>query len=160
MSYSFTSRKRIRKSFGKIAQVVSVPSLIEVQKNSYNNFLQINVEPNKRTDTGLQEVFKSVFPINDAAGTATIEFVSYDFDQPKFDVEECKQRGINYAAGLKVVLRLIVWENDEDSASREIKGIKEQEVFLGDIPLMTNSGTFLINGNERVIVSQLSLIHI
>ncbi len=155
MSYSFTSRKRIRKSFGKIAQVVSVPNLIEVQKNSYNNFLQINVEPNKRTDTGLQEVFKSVFPINDAAGTATIEFVSYDFDQPKFDVEECKQRGINYAAGLKVVLRLIVWENDEDSASREIKGIKEQEVFLGDIPLMTNSGTFLINGNERVIVSQM-----
>ena len=145
----------LRKSFGRIAQVASVPNLIEVQKNSYDAFLQINIQAEKRTDTGLQEVLKSIFPISDFAGSATLEFVKYEFDTPKYDVEECNQRGINFSAPLRTTLRLIVWEIDEDTESREIKGIKEQDVYLGDIPLMTKNGTFIINGTERVIVSQM-----
>ncbi len=152
---NFTSRKRIRKSFGKIESATELPNLIEVQKNSYDHFLQIAVKPNERTDTGLQAVLKSVFPINDFAETATLEFVSYDFDKPKFDVEECRQRDINYAAPMRATLRLITWIVDEDTGSREIRDIKEQEVFMGDIPLMTENGTFVINGTERVIVSQM-----
>jgi DNA-directed RNA polymerase subunit beta len=155
MLHSFTSRKRLRKSFGRITQVASVPNLIEVQKKSYDDFLQINKKPSERIDSGLQEVFKSIFPIADVAETATLEFVSYDFEQPKFDVEECNHRGINFASALKATLRLIVWEKDEDTDSREIKGIKEQEVYIGDIPLMTENGTFVINGTERVVVSQM-----
>ncbi len=152
---NFTSRKRIRKSFGRIESVTEMPNLIEVQKNSYDQFLQINVPAAERTDTGLQAVLKSVFPINDFAETATLEFVSYDFDKPKFDVEECRQRDINYAAPMRATLRLITWIVDEDTGSREIRDIKEQEVFMGDIPLMTQNGTFVINGTERVIVSQM-----
>lgn len=155
MGHSFTSRKRIRKNFGRIAQVAVMPNLIEVQKNSYDAFLQINVPAEQRKNTGLQEVLSSAFPINDFLGTATLEFVKYDFDTPKYDVEECNQRGINFSAPLRVTLRLIVWEVDEDTGSREIKGIKEQDVYMGDIPLMTENGTFVINGTERVIVSQM-----
>jgi DNA-directed RNA polymerase subunit beta len=152
---NFTSRKRIRKSFGRIESVTELPNLIEVQKKSYDQFLQINTPAAERTDTGLQAVLKSVFPINDFAETATLEFVSYDFDKPKFDVEECRQRDINFAAPMRATLRLITWIVDEDTGAREIRDIKEQEVFMGDIPLMTENGTFVINGTERVIVSQM-----
>ncbi len=155
MGHSFTSRKRIRKNFGRIAQVATMPNLIEVQKNSYDTFLQINIPAEQRKNAGLQEVLGSAFPINDFLGTATLEFVKYEFDAPKYDVEECNQRGINFSAPLRVTLRLIVWEVDEDTGSREIKGIKEQDVYMGDIPLMTQNGTFIINGTERVIVSQM-----
>jgi DNA-directed RNA polymerase subunit beta len=145
----------MRKSFGRITQVAEMPNLIEVQKNSYDGFLQINTVAEQRTNTGLQEVFNSIFPIEDNGGTSTLEFVKYEFEQPKYDVEECNQRGINYAAPLKATLRLIVWDTDVDTGSREIKGIKEQGVYVGDIPLMTENGTFIINGTERVIVSQM-----
>ena len=152
---SFTARKRIRKSFGRIETITSMPNLIEVQKNSYDQFLQINIPAEKRTNTGLQAVFKSVFPIKDFAETSTLEFVRFNFDQPKYDVDECRSRGINFSAPLRVTLRLIVWIVDEDTGAREIKDIKEQDVYMGDIPLMTDNGTFIINGTERVIVSQM-----
>jgi DNA-directed RNA polymerase subunit beta len=155
MAYSFTSRKRIRKSFGKIKSSFSMPNLIEVQKNSYDAFLQIDLPVEQRTETGLQGVFKSIFPINDFSGTSTLEFVKYEFDKPKYDVEECIQRDLTFAAPLRATLRLIVWTVYPDTGAREIKGIKEQEVYLGDIPLMTKNGTFVINGTERVIVSQM-----
>jgi len=153
--HSFTSRKRIRRSFGRIASITTMPNLIEVQKNSYEQFLQRFVSNDKRKEQGLQTVFKGVFPIKDFAETATLEFVKYEFDEPKYDVEECRQRGINYAAPLRVTLRLIVWIVDADTGAREIKDIKEQDVYMGDIPLMTDNGTFVINGTERVIVSQM-----
>ena len=152
---SFTARKRIRKSFGRIETTTSMPNLIEVQKNSYDQFLQINVLAEKRTNTGLHAVFKSVFPIKDFADTSTLEFVRFNFDTPKYDVDECRSRGINFSAPLRVTLRLIVWIVDEDTGAREIKDIKEQDVYMGDIPLMTDNGTFIINGTERVIVSQM-----
>ncbi len=154
-AHSFTSRKRIRKSFGKIRSVATMPNLIEVQKSSYEQFLQMHVPAKQRTDTGLHSTLKSVFPIKDFSETATLEYVSYDFDAPKYDVEECRQRDINFSAPLRVTLRLIVWIVDEDTGAREIKDIKEQEVYFGDIPLMTENGTFIINGTERVIVSQM-----
>src|SRR5471032_2696550 len=152
---SFTARKRIRKSFGRIESITSMPNLIEVQKNSYDHFLQINIPAEKRTNTGLHSVFQSVFPIKDFAETATLEFVRFNFDAPKYDVDECRSRGINFSAPLRVTLRLIVWIVDEDTQAREIKDIKEQDVYMGDIPLMTDNGTFIINGTERVIVSQM-----
>ena len=155
MAHSYTSRKRIRKNFGRIHTAAPLPNLIEVQKNSYDSFLQINVAAENRTNTGLQGVFKSVFPIHDFSETSTLEFVKYEFDEPKYDVDECLQRDVSFAAPLRVTLRLIVWVVDEDTGSREIKGIKEQEVYIGDIPLMTSNGTFIINGTERVIVSQM-----
>jgi DNA-directed RNA polymerase subunit beta len=153
--HSFTSRKRIRKSFGKIPAVASLPNLIEVQKNSYDQFLQLDMKPQERGEAGLNGVLKSVFPIKDFAETATMEYVNYSFDHPKYDVEECRSRGINFSAALRTTLRLIVWEVDEDTGAREIKDIKEQDVYMGDIPLMTENGTFIINGTERVIVSQM-----
>jgi DNA-directed RNA polymerase subunit beta len=152
---SFTARKRIRKSFGKIESITSMPNLIEVQKNSYDQFLQINIAAADRTNTGLESVFKSVFPVKDFAETSTLEFVRFNFDTPKYDVDECRSRGINFSAPLRVTLRLIVWIVDEDTGAREIKDIKEQDVYMGDIPLMTDNGTFIINGTERVIVSQM-----
>ncbi|MGB1540230.1 MAG: hypothetical protein ACPG80_04660 [Rickettsiales bacterium] len=154
-SHSFTSRKRIRKSFGKISAVTSLPNLIEVQKNSYDQFLQLDSKQDKRDERGLHGVLKSVFPIKDFAETATMEYVGYSFDRPKYDVEECRSRGINFSAALRVTMRLIVWDVDEDTGAREIKDIKEQDVYMGDIPLMTENGTFIINGTERVIVSQM-----
>ena len=154
-THSFTSRKRIRKSFGSIKSATMLPNLIEVQKNSYDLFLQHNKPAQERKLSGLHAVMKSVFPIKDFSETATLEFASYDFDKPKYDVEECRQRGINFAAPLRVTLRLIVWIVDEDTGAREIKDIKEQDVYMGDIPLMTENGTFVINGTERVIVSQM-----
>ncbi|MBT4880390.1 MAG: DNA-directed RNA polymerase subunit beta [Alphaproteobacteria bacterium] len=155
MAKSFTERKRIRKSFGRISSVVPMPNLIQVQKSSYEKFLQTNVSPKKRKNIGLQEVLHSVFPIKDYSGRSQLEFVSFDFGDPKFDVEECQQRDITYAAPLKATLRLVVWDIDEESEARSIRDIKEQDVYLGDIPLMTGNGTFVINGTERVIVSQM-----
>ena len=152
---SFTNQKRIRKSFGRIAEVAPMPNLIDVQRSSYEGFLQMNVRPDSRTPTGLQEVFRSVFPINDFAGRGRLEFVHYELEEPKYDVEECIQRGMTFAAPLKVILRLIVWDVDEDTGSRSIRDIKEQPVYMGDMPLMTDNGTFIINGTERVIVSQM-----
>jgi DNA-directed RNA polymerase subunit beta len=132
-----------------------MPNLIEVQKSSYEQFLQRDVPVEKRTNTGLQEVFKSVFPIKDFSERGTLEFVKYEFEAPKYDVEECQQRGMTYAAPLKVTLRLVVWDVDEETGSRSIRDIKEQDVYMGDMPLMTENGTFVINGTERVIVSQM-----
>jgi len=155
MARSFTGRKRIRKSFGRIPEVAPMPNLIEVQKSSYDHFLQMGVVPEQRINVGLQEVFKSVFPIRDFSERARLEFVRYELEPPKYDVEECQQRGITFAAPLKVTLRLVVWDVDEDTGSRSIRDIKEQDVYMGDMPLMTKNGTFIINGTERVIVSQM-----
>ena len=155
MAKSFTGRKRIRKSFGRIPEVAPMPNLIEVQKSSYDHFLQMDVAMEDRTSLGLQEVFKSVFPIRDFSDRARLEFVRYELEQPKYDVEECQQRGITFAAPLKVTLRLVVWDVDEDTGARSIRDIKEQDVYMGDMPLMTKNGTFIINGTERVIVSQM-----
>ena len=152
---SFTSRKRVRKDFGRIFEASPMPNLIEVQKSSYDLFLQKDVSVEDRQQIGLQEVFKSVFPIKDFSERAMLEFVSYEFETPKYDVEECQQRGITYAAPLKVTLRLVVWDVEEETGSRSIRDIKEQDVYMGDMPLMTKNGTFVINGTERVIVSQM-----
>ncbi|MEO5338234.1 MAG: DNA-directed RNA polymerase subunit beta [Magnetospirillum sp. WYHS-4] len=155
MTTSFTGRKRIRKYFGRLQEAVEMPNLIEVQRNSYELFLQREVKPEKRKEYGLQEVFKSVFPIKDFSERGTLEFVKYEFEEPKYDVEECQQRGMTFAAPLKVTLRLVVWDVDEDTGSRSIRDIKEQDVYMGDMPLMTENGTFIVNGTERVIVSQM-----
>jgi DNA-directed RNA polymerase subunit beta len=132
-----------------------MPNLIEVQKSSYDHFLQMDTPPETRANVGLQEVFKSVFPIKDFSERGTLEFVKYELEQPKYDVEECQQRGMTFAAPLKVTLRLVVWDIDEDTGARSIRDIKEQDVYMGDMPLMTANGTFVINGTERVIVSQM-----
>ena len=155
MTQSFTGRKRVRKSFGRIAEITRMPNLIEVQKMSYDHFLQIGVTADKRESVGLQEVFKSVFPIKDFAERAELQFVKYELEFPKYDVEECQQRGMTFAAPLKVTLRLVVWDVDEETGARSIRDIKEQDVYMGDMPLMTTNGTFIINGTERVIVSQM-----
>jgi DNA-directed RNA polymerase subunit beta len=155
MAKSFTGRKRIRKSFGRIPEVAPMPNLIEVQKSSYDHFLQMDGLAEQRQGVGLQEVFKSVFPIRDFSDRARLEFVRYELEPPKYDVEECQQRGITFAAPLKVTLRLVVWDVDEETGSRSIRDIKEQDVYMGDMPLMTKNGTFIINGTERVIVSQM-----
>ena len=152
---SLTSRtSRIRKSFGKIHSSVDIPDLISIQKASYERFLQKDVAPDEREDVGLQAVFKSVFPIKDFNETASLEFVSYHLDRPKYDVDECRQRGMTFAAPVKVVIRLVLWESGEDG-SRSLRDVKEQEVYFGEIPLMTENGTFVVNGTERVVVSQL-----
>jgi len=155
MGLSFTGKKRIRKSFGSIPEAVAMPNLIEVQKSSYEQFLMKDMHSSERPDTGLQAVFKSVFPIKDFAERAVLDFVSYEFEAPKFDTEECQQRDMSYAAPLKVKMRLIVFDVDEETGARSVKDIKEQDVYMGDIPLMTDKGTFIVNGTERVIVSQM-----
>jgi DNA-directed RNA polymerase subunit beta len=155
MAISIMGKKSIRKSFGRVPEVAPMPNLIEVQKSSYDHFLQMGVVPEQRASVGLQEVFKSVFPIRDFSERAQLEFVRYELETPKYDVDECQQRGITFAAPLKVTLRLVVWDVDEDTGSRSIRDIKEQDVYMGDMPLMTKNGTFIINGTERVIVSQM-----
>src|ERR1700739_4056315 len=155
MAQSFTGRKRIRKSFGRIPEAVQMPNLIEVHRPSYEKFLQREVRPGRRRDEGVEAVFKSVFPIQDFNERAVLEYVSYEFEDPKYDVEECIQRDMTFAAPLKVKLRLIVFEMDEETGARSVKDIKEQDVYMGDIPLMTDKGTFIVNGTERVIVSQM-----
>ncbi|WP_019962454.1 DNA-directed RNA polymerase subunit beta [Woodsholea maritima] len=155
MGLSFTGKKRIRKSFGRIPEAVTMPNLIEVQKHSYENFLMKDVAVAARGDEGLQAVFRSVFPVKDFSERAVLEFVSYEFEAPKYDVEECVQRDMTFAAPLKVKMRLIVFDVDEETGARSVKDIKEQDVYMGDIPLMTDKGTFVVNGTERVIVSQM-----
>jgi DNA-directed RNA polymerase subunit beta len=155
MAQSFTGKKRIRKSFGRIPEAVQMPNLIEVQRSSYEQFLQREVRPGQRRDEGIEAVFKSVFPIKDFNERAVLEYVSYEFEEPKYDVEECIQRDMTFAAPLKVKLRLIVFETEEETGARSVKDIKEQDVYMGDIPLMTDKGTFIVNGTERVIVSQM-----
>jgi len=155
MATSFTGRMRVRKDYGKIPAAVEMPNLIEVQKTSYEHFLQKDIPAAERTETGLQEVFKSVFPIEDFSGRGTLEYVAFEFEAPKYDVEECQQRGITYAAPLKVTLRLVVWDIDEETGSKSVRDIKEQDVYMGDMPFMTANGTFVVNGTERVIVSQM-----
>ncbi|WOI54457.1 DNA-directed RNA polymerase subunit beta [Parvularcula sp. LCG005] len=155
MAQSFVEKKRIRKGFGRIGDAVEMPNLIQVQKESYEAFLQRFVKPEQRKRDGLEAVFKSVFPISDFTDTARLQYVSYEFEEPKFDTDECMQRDMTYAAPLKVKLQLAVFEVDEDTESKSLKDIKEQEVYMGDMPLMTDNGTFIINGTERVIVSQM-----
>ena len=146
---------RARRTFGRIKKIIDIPNLIEIQRRSYEEFLQKDVTPEQRKDQGLQAVFKSVFPIKDFNETASLEFVSFTLSEPKYDVEECHQRGMTYAAPLKVTVQLVIWDVDPDSGVRSIKNVKEQEVYFGEIPLMTRHGTFMVNGTERVIVSQL-----
>jgi len=153
MAYSFTEKKRIRKDFGKLPELMEIPYLLSIQIDSYNQFLQVDRGLAKRTETGLHAAFRSVFPIISYSGNAALEYVDYRLGEPAFDVKECVLRGITYAAPLRVKVRLIIY--DKDSANKAVKDVKEQEVYMGEIPLMTDNGTFVINGTERVVVSQL-----
>ena len=155
MAYSFTEKKRIRKNFGKQPGILDVPYLLAIQLESYRVFLQENVAEDQRANIGLHAAFKTVFPISSYSGNATLEYVSYRLGDPPFDVKECQQRGLTYAAPLRVKVRLIVLDKEAPGAKKPVKDVREQEVYLGDLPLMTDNGTFVINGTERVIVSQL-----
>ena len=155
MAFQVAHNLRFRRNFGRIKKIIDLPYLIEIQKNSYDLFLQKDLAAAQRQNLGLQEVFKSVFPIKDFNETASLEFVGYSLGEPKYDVEECHQRGMTYAAPLKVTVQLVLWDVDPQTGSRSIKNVKEQEVYFGEIPLMTTNGTFMVNGTERVIVSQL-----
>ncbi|MDR1910567.1 MAG: DNA-directed RNA polymerase subunit beta, partial [Holosporales bacterium] len=152
---SLTERKRFRKSFGKIPETIALPDLIELQRSSYEAFLQLKVLPTERTPSGLQGVLASAFPVKDFSGRAQVDFCYYEFDELKYDEEECRQKGLTYAAPLRTTFRLIVWDVDDDTGAKTIRDIKEQAVYMGDMPLMTRSGTFIINGIERVVVSQM-----
>ena len=155
MAYSFTEKKRIRKDFGKRPSVLEVPYLLATQLDSYRDFLQAETRPDERDDKGLHAAFKSVFPITSYSGTAALDYVSYRLGEPGFDVKECQLRGLTYAAPLRALVRLIIYDKDAPAGSQAIKDIKEQEVYMGEMPLMTENGTFVVNGTERVIVSQL-----
>lgn len=155
MAQSYVGQKRIRRYYGKIREVLEMPNLIEVQKSSYDLFLKSGDGPKAADGEGIQGVFQSVFPIKDFNETAVLEFVKYELEKPKYDVDECQQRDMTYAAPLKVTLRLIVFDVDETTGARSVKDIKEQDVYMGDMPLMTANGTFIVNGTERVIVSQM-----
>ncbi|MEM8656745.1 MAG: DNA-directed RNA polymerase subunit beta, partial [Pseudomonadota bacterium] len=155
MVQTHSGHKRIRKFYGKIREVADMPNLIEVQKSSYDLFLNSGDQPAPMEGEGIMGVFQSVFPIKDFNETSVLEFVKYELEAPKYDVEECQQRDMTYSAPLKVTLRLIVFEVDEDTGAKSVKDIKEQDVFMGDMPLMTQNGTFVVNGTERVIVSQM-----
>jgi DNA-directed RNA polymerase subunit beta len=154
MATAIQSNFRIRKNLGRIQRVIEVPNLIDIQKSSYDKFLQSNVPPHERVEVGLQAVFRSVFPIKDFNGTSELVFVSYNLEKPKYDVDECRQRGMTYAAPIKVTTQLMIYDT-RDGGERIVRDIKEQEVYFGEIPLMTDTGTFIINGTERVVVSQL-----
>src|SRR5580692_4224027 len=154
MASVIQSNFRIRKHLGRVRKVIDVPNLIDIQKTSYDKFLQSNVPQNDRAEVGLQAVFRSVFPIKDFNGTSELVFVSYNLEKPKYDVEECRQRGMTYAAPIKVTTQLMIYDTRE-GGERIVRDIKEQEVYFGEIPLMTDTGTFIINGTERVVVSQL-----
>jgi len=155
MTYSLTQKKRVRKDFSKRPEILDVPYLLSLQKGSFHDFLQMDKAPLERKQEGLHAAFTSVFPIHGVAGTADLEYVSYYLGQPDFDVKECKQRGVTYAAPLRVKMRLVLFDKDAPAGKRPVKDVKEQEVYLGDMPLMTENGTFVINGTERVIVTQL-----
>src|ERR1700737_262637 len=155
MAYSFTEKKRIRKNFGKQPSILEVPYLLAIQLDSYRSFLQAEKPEDLRGDVGLHAAFKSVFPISSYSGNASLEYVSYRLGEPVFDVKECQLRGLTYAAPLRVKVRLIVLDKEAAGAKKPVKDVREQEVYLGELPLMTDNGTFVINGTERVIVSQL-----
>ncbi|HET6913240.1 MAG TPA: DNA-directed RNA polymerase subunit beta [Rhodanobacteraceae bacterium] len=154
-NYSFTEKKRIRKDFGKRPPVLDVPNLLTIQTDSYRDFLQADVAPARREDKGLQAALKSVFPISSYSGNAALEYVEYRFGEPAFDERECRMRGMSYGAPLRVTVRLVIYDKDSPASKKAVKLVKEQEVYMGEIPLMTETGTFIVNGTERVIVSQL-----
>src|SRR6266550_6692023 len=155
MAYSFTEKKRIRKNFGKQASILDTPYLLAIQLDSYRKFLQVDKPEDNRDRIGLHAAFKSVFPISSYSGNASLEYVSYRLGEPVFDVKECQLRGLTYAAPLRVKVRLVVLDKEASGAKKPVKDVREQEVYLGELPLMTDNGTFIINGTERVIVSQL-----
>ncbi len=153
MSCSYTEKKRIRKNFGRFPKVMDLPTLTETQLNSYAEFLQAEVDPDKRENKGLEEVFQSLFPITSVSGNAALEYVSYELGKNSFDVQECLIQGLSYSAPLRIKVRLVIY--DKESNFEEVKDVKEGEVFMGEVPLMTSTGSFIINGTERVVVSQL-----
>ncbi|MCF6179807.1 MAG: DNA-directed RNA polymerase subunit beta, partial [Geopsychrobacter sp.] len=155
MAYSFANNPLLRKHFAKSGNIIDIPNLIDIQKTSYTRFLQADLPSSARRTIGLESVFRSVFPIKDFSDTCSMEYVSYGLGTPKYDVDECHQRGMTFAAPIKVKVRLVTWDVDKESGTQSIRDIKEQEVYFGEIPLMTENGTFIINGTERVIVSQL-----
>src|SRR5690242_20873572 len=155
MTYSFTEKKRIRKDFGKRPPVLGVPNLLTIQTDSYHEFLQEHVAPKQREEKGLHAALKSVFPITSYSGNAALEYVDYRLGEPAFDERECRNRGMTFGAPLRVTVRLVIYDKDSPASKKAVKYVKEQEVYMGEIPLMTDTGTFIINGTERVIVSQL-----
>ncbi|HEX7719964.1 MAG TPA: DNA-directed RNA polymerase subunit beta, partial [Woeseiaceae bacterium] len=155
MAYTFTEKKRIRKNFGKRPTILQVPYLLSIQLDSYRKFLQLDEQEEKRIDMGLHAAFKTVFPIVSYSGNAALEYVSYRLGDPVFDVKECQMRGLTYAAPIRVKVRLVIYDKEASGTPKPVKDIREQEVYLGEMPLMTDHGTFVINGTERVIVSQL-----
>src|SRR5512134_2807406 len=155
MAYSFTEKKRIRKDFGKRFSILEVPYLLAIQLDSYRKFLQADTAEDRRDEQGLHAAFKSVFPITSYSGNAILEYVAYRLGDPVFDVKECQLRGLTYAAPLRVLVRLMIYDKEAPGPKKKVKDIREQEVYLGEMPLMTEHGTFVINGTERVIVSQL-----
>ena len=155
MSLTYTEKKRIRKGFGKRPTILDVPFLLATQLESYQKFLQTEVKEGDRKVRGLHGALKSVFPITSYSGNAALEYVSYRLGEPVFDVKECKLRGMTYGAPLRVLVQLVIYDKDSPASDKPVKYIKEQEVYMGDLPLMTDTGTFIINGTERVIVSQL-----
>ena len=142
MALMFSDNRRLRKNFSTIPSILEIPNLINLQRDSYAAFLQLDKAPDERSEEGLQGVFKSVFPIEDFEKTASLEFESYSLEEPKYDVAECRQRGMTFAAPLKITVRLVVYDVDEEASTRNIRDIKEQEVYMGEIPLMTESGSF------------------
>ena len=154
MELSFTEKKSIRRNFGKLKEILSIPNLIEVQKQSYNQFLSSKDASEAKLQKGLVKVFKSIFPIEELSDKATLEYLSFRLEKPKYDVEECRQRDLTYSSALKPTLRLVVYDIDPETNTKQVLSAKEQEVYMGDIPLMTPSGTFVINGVERVVVNQ------
>ncbi|MEL7373449.1 MAG: DNA-directed RNA polymerase subunit beta, partial [Pseudomonadota bacterium] len=155
MAYSFTEKKRIRKDFGEKPSILNVPYLLSIQIDSYKKFLQEGKDPDQLGDIGLHAAFKTVFPIVSYSGNAALEYVSYRLGEPVFDVKECQLRGLTFAAPLRVKVRLVIYDKEASGTPKPVKDIREQEVYLGEMPLMTENGTFVINGTERVIVSQL-----
>ncbi len=155
MALSFTEKRSIRKNFGKLKEILTIPNLIDVQKESYSQFLKIKKKSEFSSQKGLEKVFQNIFPIEELSDKATLEYLSFKLEKPKFDVEECKQRDLTYASALKPTLRLVIYDIDQESNTKQILSAKEQEVYMGDIPLMTPSGTFVINGIERVVVNQM-----
>src|ERR1043166_4846628 len=149
MAFQVANNLRFRRNFGRIKKIIEIPNLIEIQKRSYEEFLQRSVPSSDRRDEGLQGVFRSVFPIKDFNETSSLEFVSYTLGEPKYSVEECHERGMTYAAPLKVTIQLVIWDTDPQTGARSIKNVKEQEVYFGEIPLMTDNGTFMINRSEE-----------
>ena len=155
MHLSFTEKKNIRKNFGKLKESLSIPNLIEVQKNSYKELTENKIDIDQNLIKGFDRVFKSIFPIEDLNDKATLEYVSYRLEKPKFDVEECISRGLTYSSALRCKLRLVVYDIDQENNTKDILSAKEQEVYMGEVPMMTNSGTFVTNGVQRVVVNQM-----